>query len=366
MSDEHLDRLVRDADPYRPEVIGRLDGADQHLLEEIMSTPKSDSPVRPWRRTLVRRLAPALAAAAAVAGVIAVSSLWRAQPDTVDAGPVSPPRASASAGASAGAVIDAGAISGWSLDLKAAQGHPRLLIDEPGWKPDHVYGFAEEHGTINFRNDARNLEMNWYPDEQYQGYYEDRLHVSKPEATTVAGRPASIFTYTSNDIAAMLKPQDGTFVELRAQGDWTRATFDEVLTKVVRKDAESFLKALPPEIVTPGDVRTEAAKILADMPAPPGFDVAVLDNAGANDQYQFGAAVAGRVACDWIAEWVRADKAGDKAAVKRAAAALRSSHQWKVLHDMNTKGDYPEVLWEIADKVAGGDVPKWYKQGLGC
>jgi hypothetical protein len=208
--------------------------------------------------------------------------------------------------------------------------------------------------------------MNWYPDEQYQSYYDDRLHVSEPEATTVANRPASVFTYSKNDMAAMLKPQDGTFVELRTQGDWTRATFDEILAHVIKVDAESFLKALPPEIVTPGDVRTEAAKLLADMPAPPGFDVAVLDNAGANDPYQFGAAVAGRVACDWIAEWVRADKAGDKEAVKQAAAALRSSHQWKVLHDMNGQGDYPEVLWELADKVAGGDVPAWYKEGLGC
>ena len=26
MTDEQLDRMVRDADPYRPEVIGRLDG----------------------------------------------------------------------------------------------------------------------------------------------------------------------------------------------------------------------------------------------------------------------------------------------------------------------------------------------------
>jgi hypothetical protein len=355
MTDEHLDRLVRDADPYRPELIERLGGADQHLLEEIMSTPKLDSvPARPLRRTLARRLAGAVAAAAAVAGIIAVSSHWRAQPDDVYAGPTGLPSAGAAG------------ISGWELDLKAAQGHPRLLIDEPGWKPDHVYGFAEEHGTINFRNGDRGLEMNWYPDEQYQGYYEDRLGVSDPDATTVAGREASIFTYSSDDLAAMLKPQGGTFVEMRAQGNWTRATFDEVLTRVVKVDAESFLKALPPEVVTPGDVREEAARMLADVPAPPGFDVAVLDNAGANDPYQFGAAVTGQVTCGWIAEWVRADKAGDDAAAEQAAAALRSSHQWRVLHDMNDEGDYPEAVWEVADKVAGGDVPKGYKDGLGC
>ncbi len=355
MTDEHLDRLVRDADPYRPEIIQRLGGADQHLLEEIMSTPKLDSvPARPLRRTLVRQLAGATAAAAAVAGIFATSSLWSAQPDDVYAGPTGLPS------------VGTAAISGRELDLKAAQEHPRLLIDEPGWKAISVYGFAEENGSIEFQNGDRSLQMNWYPDEQYQHYYDDRLHVSKPEVTTVANRPASIFTYSKNDMSAMLEPQDGTFVELRTGGNWTRATFDEILTHVIKVDAKSFLKALPPEIVTPGDVREEAAKILADVPSPPGFDVSVLDNAGANDPYQFGAAVAGRVTCDWIAEWIRADSAGDHQAVKQAAAALRSSHQWKVLHDMNDEGDYPEVVWEIADKVADGDVPKWYKDGLGC
>ncbi|MBQ1023840.1 hypothetical protein [Micromonospora sp. C95] len=354
MTDEHLDRLVRDVDPYRPEIIRRLAGADEQLLEEIMSTPKLDSvPARPVRRTLVRRLAGPVAAAAAVAGVVA-ATVWSTPPDDRYAGPTGLPS------------VGTAAISGWELDLKAAQAHPRLLIDEPGWNATSVYGFAEETGTIEFRNGDRSLQMNWYPDEQYQDYYDDRLHVSRPEATTVADRPASIFTYRENDMSAMLRPQDGTFVELRTGGNWTRPTFDGILTLVIKVDAEAFLDALPPEIVTPGDVREEAARILADLPSPPGFDVSVLDNAGANDPYQFGAAVAGRVTCDWIAEWIRADSAGDEQAVKQAAAALRSSHQWQVLHDMNDEGDYPEVVWEIADQVADGDVPSWYEEGLGC
>ncbi|WBB50336.1 hypothetical protein O3597_07720 [Verrucosispora sp. WMMA2044] len=355
MTDDHLDRLIRDVDPYRPEIIKRLAGADEQLLEEIMSTPKPDSvPARPLRRTLVRRLAGPAAAAAAVAGIVVASSVWSTPPDDRYAGPTGLPG------------VGTAAISGRELDLKAAQQHPRLLIDEPGWNATSVYGFAEESGTIEFRNGDRSLEMNWYPDEQYQDYYDDRLHVSRPEATTVADRPASVFTYSENDMSAMREPQDGTFVEVRTGGNWTRATFDGILTHVIKVDAESFLDALPPEIVTPGDVREEAARILADLPSPPGFDVSVLDNAGANDPYQFGAAVAGRVTCDWIAEWIRADSAGDTQAVEQAAAALRSSHRWKVLHDMNDEGDYPEVVWEIADQVADGDVPRSYQESLGC
>ncbi|MEU4562409.1 hypothetical protein AB0F72_28850 [Actinoplanes sp. NPDC023936] len=352
MTDEQLDRLVRDADPVHHGLTARLEGAEQQLLEEIVSTPV---PVSVLKKRLVRRLAGAVAVAAAVAGVIATSSLLRPQPDDVYAGPTGLPAASAPA------------ISGWELDLKAAEGLPRLLIDEPGWKATSVYGFTDENGSITFENGGRALSMDWYPDDQYQGYYDDRLEVSTPEWTTVANRQASVVTYSKSDFAAMLKPQGGTFVELRtASGDWTRATFDALLPRIVKVDAESFLKALPEAIVTPGDVRGEAAKILADIPLPPNFDVAVLENSGANDPYQFGAAVTGRVTCDWIAEWIRADKAGDDQAREQAVAALQSSRKWKVLHDMNAAGDYPEAIWEMADKVADDDLPEWYKDGLGC
>ena len=47
MTEEHLERMVRDADPYRPDVIGHLDGAKQSLLEEIMSEPTLDRVVEP-------------------------------------------------------------------------------------------------------------------------------------------------------------------------------------------------------------------------------------------------------------------------------------------------------------------------------
>jgi hypothetical protein len=76
--------------------------------------------------------------------------------------------------------------------------------------------------------------------------------------------------------------------------------------------------------------------------------------------------VTGRVGCAWIAEWLRAERAGDDAALRRAGDALRSSHRWTVLHQMNDEGDWPEVFWQIADEVAAGDPPTQYAQGLGC
>jgi hypothetical protein len=366
MSDEHDDRMVRDADPYRPAAGGRLDGAKHTLLEEIMSEPGLDhvGAAPRWRGSLrrpaVRRFAGALAAAAAVTGVLVAPALLRDQPDDRrSAGPTE------SAGPT-GSATPAGAPLFPPPAVQGAEDNPRLLIDEPGWKATTVYGFAEESGTIAFDKGGRQLEMTWYPADQYDRYHKDRLDVSAPEAVEVDGRPGDLFTYSADDFAVMLRPRDGAFVEFRTGGGWPRAEFDRVLARVVHVDVRTWLAALPPEIVTPDRVDQEAAKVLADVPLPPGFDPADLGDLGTNDAYQFGAQVTGRVGCAWIAEWERAKLAGDDAALRRAADALRSSHNWKVLHRMDDEGAWPEVFWDIADRVAAGNPPAGYAQGIGC
>ncbi|MFE9957567.1 hypothetical protein [Micromonospora sp. NPDC005299] len=357
MTEEHLDRLVRDADPYRPDVIGHLDGAQQALLEEIMSEPTLDrvaeapQPGPRARRGLVRRFAGPLTAAAALIGVLAVSTMLRDHPDDRQAAPTGTP------GPATSVVYS-------PVALKAAEENPRLLIDEPGWKVTNVWGFAKQQGAIAFSNGGRHVEMNWYPAAQYDGYHADRLNVSPPEAVKVDGWQGDLFRYSAKDFAVMLRPRDGVFVELRAEGG-NRSQFDRILTHVVRVDVRTWLAALPPEIVTPARVDEQAAKVLADIPLPPNFDRAALADVGTNDAYQFGAQVTSRVGCAWIAEWQRAKRAGDDAALRRAADALRSSHNWQVLHQMNDEGDWPEVFWETADKVAAGQ-PVEYAPALGC
>jgi hypothetical protein len=255
----------------------------------------------------------------------------------------------------------------WSaVALKAAEQNPRLLIDEPGWVAKTVYGFAEKNGTIRFVNGPRDLEMNWYPADQYEGYRRDRKAVSKPEPAQIQGWPGFVYTYSAGDFAMQLKPRDGVFVELRTGGKWDRAEFDRVLTHVVQVGVDKWLAALPPEIVTPGRADEAAAKVLTGVPLPPKFDRSKIEALGANDPYQFGAQVVALAGCGWIAEWERARKAGDTAAADRAEAALSSSHKWKVLNDMNPEGDYPEVFWEYADRIAKGQQPDGYQDALGC
>ena len=339
-----IDDRLHDADPYRPEIAGHLDGTDQILLEEIMSADRMPAP---WRRRLI---AP-IAAAAALIGVLAVSAVIRHQrPETHEA--VRPAPATSTK---------------WSaLVLRAAEQNPRLLVQEPGWKITTVYGFTENTGTMAFTKGGRQLEINWYPATEYPGYHESRLHVSKPEPAEVDGIEGNIFTYNAHDFAIQLKPNGDTFAELRTDDKWSRSDFDQVLTRIKRVDVQTWLAAMPPEIVTPARADEAAAKVLAGVPLPPKFDRTALNAVGTNDQYQFGAAVAARVGCGWIEEWQRAKQAGDQDALRTAADALRSSHQWKFLQQMNKDGDYPEALWQVADQTAAGSPPTGYRDALGC
>jgi RNA polymerase sigma factor (sigma-70 family) len=363
MTDKHLDRMVRDADPYRPDVIRHLDGAAQNLLEEIMSTPTLDRVAEPpgtrrlrARRGIMSGLVGASVAATVLAGVLVVSTMKPDQPGGRQASPATSSSSEATGTTTYSAMV-----------LKAAEQNPRLLIDQPGWKATTVQGFAEETGEISFSNGGRQLTMNWFPAGRYDDFHEDRLRVSKPESVKVDGWPGDLFRYSASDFAVMLQPRSGSFVELRTVGAWTRGDFDRVLADVVHVNVRTWLAALPAEIVTPQRVDERAAKVLADVPLPPGFDPATLNDLGTYDDYQFGFRVTRRVGCGWIAEWLRAKKAGDDAALKRAADALRSSHKWKVLHQMNDEGDWPEALWETADTVAAGNTPRGgYGQTLGC
>ncbi|MFF5056280.1 hypothetical protein ACFY1S_24170 [Micromonospora sp. NPDC000663] len=353
MTEEHLDRLVRDADPARLDVIEGLGGVRQTLLEEIMSESTLQRFVEPpqRKRRPVRRFAGLATAAAVLAGVLSASVLLRDPEGGGEAAPA----------ATTGAPVVYSPVA-----MRAAENNPRLLINEPGWKATTVYGFAQDSGTIAFRRGDRELEMNWYPADGYADRYADRLGISRPETVQVDGWPGDLFRYSARDFAVILRPRDGVFVEMRSGDNWSRKEFDRVLANVVRVDARTWLGALPPEIVVPDRVQARAAEVLADVPVPPGFDVAELADVGVNDSYQFGAAVTSRVGCGWIAEWERARGSGDEAAVRRAADALRSSHGWRVLHEMNESGDWPEVFWEYADEVAAGSVPDGYRQGLGC
>ncbi|MGW3785232.1 hypothetical protein ACWD5Z_11635 [Micromonospora chokoriensis] len=350
-TEERVDQLVRDADPGGLGLMGDLGGVKQALLVEIMSESSSGRLVGVSRRFRMSRYAGLVAAAAVLVAVVPASMVLRGQSEGGGVSPI------VSAGAGAGAVFS-------PLAMEAAERSPRLLIDQAGWTVVALSEFSENYGVVRFRRGGRELEMNWYPAYAYSDRYAGQRDAGPGKSVRVDGWPADAFQSLSGDFTVLVRPRDNVVVEMKTSGKWSRKELDRVLADVVRVDARTWLAVLPAEMVVP--VRERAAKVLADVPLPPGFDVDALEDVAVSDSYSFGVGVTSRVGCGWVAEWQRARASGDEAAARRAAEALRSSHGWRVLREMDKVGDWPEVYWEYADEIAAGTLPAEYSQNWDC
>ncbi len=153
--------------------------------------------------------------------------------------------------------------------------------------------------------------------------------------------------------------------------------YREVVGGLRHADVDAWLDAMPPTIVRPAGRASAVAAMLEGVPLPDGFDVEALRRSEGLvlGRYDLGARVSGAVACAWIERWAAAKARGDELAARRASTALGTSHGWPILQEMDAAGDYPEVLWQLADAVAGPGtveggktvaVQDAYVEALGC
>lgn len=343
-----------------------LSAAKTDLLEEVLASsyderPATVTPISAARHRRTFRLV--LAGVAATAVVAAGASVVLNRPDDVRiAGPGDDVTSSGHPSGTS-SVQSAG-----DLRLAAmAKRMPRFLLDAPGWQITTVYGFGRTEGTLGFSHgtgpDRQNLQLEWYPADQYGDYFHDRNDDPSigHEATTLAGGDATLFTYSATDHATMLQPDGDSFVELRGMG-MSRADYLAITAQLRQATVSEFLAALPADVTTPGDQGTNAQKVLADIPVPPGFTF--KPDGETLDPYQFGALVTGQVACAWIDRY----RTGTAVQRQEAVTALETSHSWKVLNSMNADGDWPEAIWEYADGLAHGDLRSRaeYRGAIGC
>ena len=265
----------------------------------------------------------------------------------------------------------------WSASLvRVAEASPRLLVDEPGWEVTRADQFSVDYGEMTFANGERELDVKWLSASRYEEAVATRVAEMDDLATApVAGGEARVFRYPStNDYVAVWLDGEYT-VEVRglaADGDAFRATLallDEV-------DVDTWLSAMPANVIEPAMQAEAVDQMLAGIPLPPGFDPTVIPTGDAvRDRYQLGAQVAGAVACGWIDRWIAARRAGDVARARDAVEAMATSATWPVLQEMEDEGAFPEVVREYAAAIAGtGVVPggkpltvrRSYQSALGC
>ena len=72
------------------------------------------------------------------------------------------------------------------------------------------------------------------------------------------------------------------------------------------------------------------------------------------DRYQLGAKVTGTIACGWLDRWSAARRQGDAEGVRIAISAMGTARRWKILREMQSQGDWSEVLWGYADAMRQG------------
>jgi hypothetical protein len=235
--------------------------------------------------------------------------------------------------------------------VRAAEGAPRLLLGG-GWQVTRMDEWNAGSGEMTFARDARELQLSWVP-TRLAGPAKEPGARPELEFGTSEGFRATVWRYEGTDeYTAVWRHGDATVTARGAAA--SGAEFAGVVENLRRVGVEDWLRALPDSAVTPQEHPEAVDEMLAGLPLPPELDVAALrSSAGTRDRYHLGAQVAGAVACGWLATWVEAKAAGDEAGVKRAVVALASSRDWAILREMEAEGDYPKVLWQYADAVAG-------------
>lgn len=322
------------------------------LLEEIMATaplataPRATVPDPPRGS----RWLPVVAAAAAVA-VVAAGAMWIGNHQGNEAGGKDREGSvAAGPGDAELAVLDDAA---WTLEDAS--------LDEYGGELEYHYSGQ------GLPPDELSLTIKWSPSRPFDLYAEDTMEIDGPQVgqrLEVLGRKALLFRYDGRDHLAVLEVLDEALVEIRGEG-MGESAFRDLLAQLTPIAAEDLDGALPDELVNADERPAVIDEMLDPLPLPPGFDRASVDSQEWQ-RYDIGSDVVAPVVCGWVASFVEGMRSGDDIVVLQAQAALATARDWPVLVEMKTEGDYPDVVWEVADRVVAGDHPKEYRQGLGC
>jgi hypothetical protein len=273
----------------------------------------------------------------------------------------------------------------WSAELvRLAEASPRLLIAQEGWRVTRADELNEDEGEMSFVNGDDRLDLNWRPRNTHQHYLEDRRHeAAQSWDISMDGHDGLLMQYagTSPGVLSLTAMWLGDQHSLELRGDSFDSVeeYQTVAATLQTVDVDTWLSAMPDSVIKPQGRAVAVEEMLEDIPVPDSVDVQRLKNRGiVSDRYQLGAQVTGAVACGWIAQWVDAKVSGDVKREQEAVDAMRTSHGWAILLEMEDQGAWSEVLWSYADGVAANDNEVFdddtasdgtlsgYEAGLGC
>lgn len=359
-----IDRALTRANPIGRAPVARLPlaGAEDALLDAIVNEPMPSSPVSRRSHRRSRRYGRYALALIGTATALAVALLVF---DGSGSGPTPQPAFAAAA-------------------VKVAEANPRLLVTAPAWSIKHAYGFEVDNGEMIFGNGTHHLTLNWYPARFYRSYLRDRRKVSPVVHTTILGHRATTVEYRraanergrafyrsaagkpGADYETLFSPWGEVAIGIRGIVAGKRE-YQTILSSLRRVDVNTWLNAMPPEVVQPDALDATVKRMLRGVPLPPDFDESTLPNGRLiTDRYRLGTAVTGAVTCGWLEDWVAAARSDDFTAAREAVDGLGGARHWPVLlsmvHEKGWKGTqlpshgngWASTILELAREIRSG------------
>ncbi|TDE01046.1 hypothetical protein [Jiangella asiatica] len=325
MSDERIAALV--GSTAEADLMGRILATSPANVRELVDEPglapapsSGRGRLRPTRRRLV---------SLAVAASVGAAALFTVQAVQQDEG---------------GQVWAAYAV-------EVAEGAPRLLVDDEDWSVEYANEFEPDRGSMDFTDGTHELWVTWSSTWDLELILNDRRDVAVDEETvTVAGQEGTLLTYPDDEYAVIWQHGDNV-VEALTLGGVEESTYRDLIASIHTVDVDTWLSALPQDVVRPADTQAVLAELLADIPLPDGYEI--TPPAGAVTRHQLVHNVEREAVCAWVTEWVRAADAGDQAAVDVAATALGGARDWAVQDEVEHRD---EEFWANIDSIVDDGV----------
>jgi hypothetical protein len=168
--------------------------------------------------------------------------------------------------------------------------------------------------------------------------------------------------------------EHGYMLELRAAVP-DLAAFEERLGWLTTVDLETWLDAMPPQVVRATNHDAVVREMLEGVPVPSSFDLSRVPDEGLTvERSRVAGEVTATVSCLWFRQWGEARRSGDHAAELEAEQAIASAPSWPVVRQGLKEGGSAETLLKLAKSIPTGVWqfgPHRYRllpkaEGLGC
>jgi hypothetical protein len=214
--------------------------------------------------------------------------------------------------------------------VRVAEVNPRILIGESGWHVTQVYEFEENEGAIVFSKDGEQVELEWLPAADYDRYERQESNAST-EYSEVLGQRA-LTSGENGQFRTLVPPTGDVFVMLYPlnfpRGD---EYWQGILSSLETVDVDTWLSAMPSEVVLPNEAFATLDEMLRGIPVPPGFRSDQFEERELSGGREHVAAVITQaVSCGWVDAWVAATQTGDQAAAEDAVRALEGYQDWPI------------------------------------